>query len=250
LVGVHEQKTFGIVFALGAEMRGLRRVLSHSRQVRANGVNQAAWQVGGVRVVAEVSGMGRSLCSAATHRLIDQGASWIACAGFAAALDTKAKVSDVVIADSVKLAGSDFPTIECSTALMASTPPSGRLGFSIWRSDMVTSDRIILRASEKSSIYRDTGAAALDMEAYAAAEACLVRRVPFVVVKGISDTAEQDLPEEVGALATAQRWTDQLGLIAPRPTLWPQLWRLRKNTLLAADNLGDVLGTMLLRLFG
>lgn len=247
---VHQRKTFGIVFALGVETRGMRRVFSQSRQLHTDNPAQTAWKVGGVRVLMEVSGMGRRLCSAATHRLIDQGAAWIACAGFAAALDTKARVGDVVMADSVILAGGEFPAIECNPALMASTPPSGRLGFSVWRSDMITSDRVILHASEKSSIYRDTGAAALDMEAYAAAEACHIRRVPFVVIKGISDTAEQDLPEEVEALAAAQRWVDQLGLIASRPTLWPQLWRLRKNTLLAADNLGDVLGTMLLRLFG
>jgi hypothetical protein len=31
--------------------------------------------------------------------------------------------------------------------------------------------------------------------------------------------------------------------------MWPDLWRLRKSTALASNNLGDVLGTMLLRLF-
>ncbi len=229
-------------------MRGLRRVLSHSRRLRTQHPSQIAWQIGELRVLAEVGGMGRKLCSEATHRLIDQGASWIACAGFAAALDGKAAVSDVVMADNVKLPDMTRPTIECSTGLMASTPPSGKLGFTIWRSDMVTCDRIILNASEKVSIYRNTGAAALDMEAYAAAEVCSVRRVPFVVVKGISDIADRDLPQEVELLATNQQWTQRLALIAGRPALWPQLWRLRRNSLKASDNLGEVLGTMLLRM--
>ncbi len=229
-------------------MRGLRRVLSHSRRLRTQYPSQIAWQIGELRVLAEVGGMGRKLCSEATHRLIDQGASWLACAGFAAALDGKAAVSDVVMADNVKLPDMNRPSIECSTGLMASTPPSGKLGFTIWRSDMVTCDRIILNASEKVSIYRNTGAAALDMEAYAAAEVCSVRRVPFMVVKGISDIADRDLPQEVELLATHQQWTQRLALIAGRPALWPQLWRLRRNSLKASDNLGEVLGTMLLRM--
>jgi len=244
-----EQKTFGIVFALGTEMRGLRRVLSHSRRLRAREATQSAWQVGGVRVVAKISGMGRGRCREATHRLIDQGACWIACAGFAAALDRKARAGDVVIAENIKLAEHDSPVLRCSPALMGSSPPSGTLGYTIWQSDLVTSDSMVLRASAKRDIYRSTGAAALDMEAYAAAKASDERHIPLVVVKGISDAADQDLPDEVVALAAATGCADRLGLIIQRPTLWPQLWRLRRNALLAADNLGDVLGTMLLRLF-
>ena len=244
-----KQKTLGIVFALDTEMRGLRRVLSHSRRLRAREATQFAWQVGGVRVVTQISGMGRGRCREATHRLIDQGASWIACAGFAAALDPKARAGDVVIAENIKLVEHDSPVLRCSPALMASTPPSGTLGYTIRQSDLVTSDSMVLRASAKRDIYRSTGAAALDMEAYAAAKASDERHIPFFVVKGISDTAEQDLPDEVEALAAATAWADRLGLIVKRPTIWPQLWRLRHSALLAADNLGDVLGTMLLRLF-
>lgn len=231
-------------------MRGLHTVLSHSHKLQAAAPNQTAWRVGGVRVLAEVGGIGRRLCSAATHRLIDEGASWIACAGFAAALDGKARVCDVVLADKVRLPNHKSPSIECSKALMASMPPSGSLGFGIWRSDMVTYDRMILAAYEKSSIFRDTGAAALDMEAYAAAEVCLIRRVPFVVIKGISDTIEHDLPEEVQSLAEEPRWAQRFNLICRHPDLWPHLLKLRKHTMKAADNLGEALGTMLLRLFG
>lgn len=246
----HQTETIGIVFALEAETRGLKRVLSHSRRVKTRLASQIAWRFGGVTVVAEVGGIGRERCQQTTNRLIDQGARWIACAGFAAALDSIARAGDVVVAERVLLPEPDALPIRCSSALMASIPPSGRLGYTIWRSDMVTWDSMVLRASAKRDIYRTTGAAALDMEAHAVGEACDHRGVPFVVVKGISDTADEDLPEEMEALAVSRRWADRLGLIVRRPMIWPDLWRLRRNTLLASDNLGDVLGTMLLRLFG
>lgn len=115
---------------------------------------------------------------------------------------------------------------------------------------MVTCDSMVLRASAKRDIYSRTGAASLDMEAHATADVCDQRGVPFAIVKGISDTAEEDLPDEVQSLALSRSWAERLGLILWRPRIWPDLWRLRNNTILATNNLGDVLGTMLLRLFG
>ena len=231
------------------EAAGLKRVLSHSRRVRATEARQWAWEIGEIRIVVDISGIGRDRCRRTTNKLIDQGASWIVCAGFAAALDDKARAGDIVVVDRVMHARRAASPISCSGALVAAIPPSGRLGYTIWRSDMVTCDAMVLRASAKKDIYGSTGAASLDMEAHATADVCDQRGVPFAVVKGISDTADQDLPEEVQSLALSRSWAERLGIIIGRPGMWPDLWRLRKSTALASNNLGDVLGTMLLRLF-
>ena len=233
-----------------SETTGLKQVLSHSRRIRAISANQWACEIGEVRIIIDVSGMGRDRCRKTTNKLIDQGASWIVCAGFAAALDDKARAGDVVVVDRVMHARRAAAPIACSGALVAAIPPSGKLGYTIWRSDMVTCDAMVLRASAKRDIYGSTGAASLDMEAHAAADVCDQRGVPFVVVKGISDTADQDLPDEVQSLALSKSWTEKLGIVIGRPGIWPDLWRLRNSTALASSNLGDVLGTMLLRLFG
>jgi len=240
----------GLVFALEIETRGLRRVLAHSQRVPASDPRHCAWRVGGVRVVTDVGGMGRERAREAANRLIDRGAKWIACAGFAVALDEKARAGDVVVADSVALLGSNDSALPCAASLLAATPPSGRLGYSVWRSDFVTCDSMVLRASAKRDIREKTGVAALDMESHAVGHVCAARGVPFVVVKGISDTVDDDLPDEVDALARASGWTEHLSLLLRCPRVWPQLWGLRRRALTASDNLGDVLGMMLLRLFG
>lgn len=242
------QGILGVVFALDLESRGLRRVLSHSQRVRC-APGQAAWHVGGAAVVIEIGGVGREPARLAANRLIDQGAKWIVCAGFAAALDEKARAGDVVVGAGVCHLASPQITHKCSPSLAAAIPPSGRLGYSIWRSDFVTADSVILTAEKKRDIYAQTRCAALDMESSAVGEVCAKRDVPFLVVKGITDTADQDLPEEVGALVQPAGWADRASLILGRPGLWRRLWRLRKNALTASDNLGDVLGTMFLRLF-
>ncbi len=244
-----ERGILGIVFALEVETRGLRRVLSHSIRARGPTPAQTVWRVGGAEVIMEVAGVGRQRARLAANRLVSQGAKWIACAGFAAALDEKARAGDVVVADSVCPLSSPENALRCSQSLSAAIPPSGRLGYSVWRSDFVTTDSMVLKAEAKRAIYAETRAAALDMESSAVGEVCVHRGVPFIVIKGISDTAGQDLPDEVEGLANSKSWADRAVIVLGRPDLWRELWRLRKNALTAAENLGDVLGMMLLRLF-
>lgn len=242
------QGTLGVVFALDIETRGLRRVLSHSQRVLC-APGQTAWHVGRAVVVIETCGVGCEAARLATSRLIDQGARWIVCAGFAAALDQKARVGDVVVADSVRHLVSPKRVLRCSPSLTTAIPPSGNLGYCVWRADFVSVDSIVLRADMKRNIRAQTQCAVLDMESSAVGEVCSERGVPFVVVKGVTDTADQDLPDELDALVgisgSARRGVFVLG----RPRLWHSLWRLRKNALIASDNVGDVLGTMFLRLF-
>ena len=244
----HNISTLGIVFALDIETHGLRRALSHAKRLRTADPRQIAWQVGAIRVMIEISGMGRERCEESTRRLINQGARCMISAGLAASLDTKPRIGDVVVVDSVALLGSDNAPLQCNPSLIATAPPSERLSYTIWRSDLVTSDSLISQASSKAEIYRNTGMAALDMESYALAETCELLHIPFVVIKGISDTADQDLPDEVEALAASETWVKQYGILLKRPQLWLKLWQLRGNALLAADNLGDVIGMMLLRM--
>ena len=242
--------TVGIVFALEIEARGLKQVLAHSRRVRAKYETQSAWQVGTIRVLMTVGGIGREKCAKATESLIDSGARWIVDAGYVAALDGKAQVGDVVVADRLLLRDGVGEALVCDDTLVAAVPPSGRMGYSVWRSALATCDAMILSADAKREVYAATGAAALDMECYAAAEVCKRRGVPLVAIKGVSDTASEDLPDEIRTLAEIESGFEEFAFVLLRPHLWPTLLRIRGNVLKASDNLGDVLGMMLLRLSG
>ena len=236
----------GIVFALRAEERGFRHVLAQSRLHAARDESHHRWRVGSVCLSVEIAGIGRRNCAAATDRLIAGGARWIVCAGFAGALNEDLKVGDVIIADTVLSEGGE--PIGCSRGLLEAVPPSGTLGYSIYTGKLLTVDHIVTTAGEKSHIRARTEAHAIDMESYAAAEVCRRRGVPFLAIRSITDTAHEDLCPSVGVLASGLRPIAKAAHVLTRPLDWPALLRLRKNAALAANNLGDVLGVMLLRI--
>lgn len=240
--------SIGILFALEIESRGLQDVLSQSRRVHTKEPRQLAWQLGTTRVTAVTTGIGRSNSARATRALADAGASTIINAGFAAALDGKARVGDIVVAARVIGPTQECEPIACSSALKATVPPSGSLGYSIWQSDIITSDELITAADSKREIFATTGAAALDMEGYAAAECCRQLGVPFLSIKAVSDTASENLPTELVQLVSIAGCPDQAWFVLRRPHIWRPLWRLHNHALKASENLGDVLGTMLFRL--
>lgn len=239
----------GIVFALSEEEHGFRQVLSQSQLLARRQGPQDVWIVGNVEASVEVSGVGRGRCAGATDRLIERGAQWIVCAGFAAGLDEELRLGDIVVADRVLLRDAgDAEPIACGESLAEAVPPSGTLGYAIRRSDLVTSDAAVYKSSEKNQIHLDTGAGALDMESYGAAEVCRRRCVPFLAIRSISDTAGQDLCEEIEQLVSMEGRLSRAGFVLSRPHLWKDILVLRGQARNAAKNLGDVLGIMLLRL--
>ena len=246
--GSGEYGSIGIVFAMEVESRGLKQVLAHSRRVQSKHSAQIAWQLGTLRIAAAISGMGHAKSAAATEGLIDAGARTIINAGFDAALDGKAEVGDVVVVNRVLRSGVTCEPLVCDHSLSAAIPPSGSLGYSVWQSDVITSDKMILDPEEKRLIYATTGAAALDMECYAAAQSCEHLGIPFLCIKAVSDTAAEDLPHELTELVEIQSTMGQLAFTLMRPKLWVRLWRIRRHALKASDNLGDALGWILLRL--
>lgn len=238
----------GIVFALEAEKRGLERVMAESRAPVHSKKSHSSLFIGEVQVITAVSGIGRKRCAEATQLLISSGAQCIICAGFSAALDPDARIGDVVVANRIHLLDGSIPVLNSDPHLLRILPPGDTFKFRIRWCDFVTSDSIVCNELEKTRIYRATSAAALDMESYGAAEVCNRCGIPFLTIRSISDTAEQDLPQEICTLAAIGSKKEQILYALLRPGIWANLLRLSKQTSIAADNLGDVLGLMLLRL--
>ncbi len=245
----HNLGKLGIVFALDEETKGLRRVLGQSRATAIKGRCADTWHMSGMNIAVSVSGVGREKSEAAVEAMISAGADWIISAGFAAGVDERADVGDIIIARRVLLA--DVPNAEpisCSEFIARAAPPASSMGYAIYHGDLATTDSIITSASDKEAIHRATGAIALDMESYAAAAVCQKRGVPFAAIRSISDTSKQNLPYGIEKLAGMNAITDRAIFVASRPSLWDPLLNLRRQAQAASHNLGDVLGIVLLRL--
>ncbi len=242
------RRTVGIVFALPQERRGLEKVLSQSHNSFCQSGSLRVWYLGELNLLTAVGGIGRKRCAQVTQELLEAGSQWIVSAGFAAALEPSMQIGDIIVADRVISDEDGEEVIACDQRLVLTIPPSDKFGFVIRYGSLVSWNSIVCTATEKSLIHRATGAAALDLESYAAAQMCSRMKVPFVAVRSISDTANENLPTVIRRLVTT-RGLFRVGMILmSNPQAWLPLLKLRRQARLAANNLGEVLGLMLLKL--
>jgi adenosylhomocysteine nucleosidase len=238
----------GIVFAIVEEKRGIETVLVESRVPGFSDGGITTYLTRGAEVMLLVAGVGRRCATAGTERLLDAGADLVISAGFAAGLDPCAGVGDVLVGSHTLLYGSDVDPIACSPRIRALLPPSRAFGFPIRLCNLVTGDRIVTTPREKGEIFSSTGAAVYDMESYAAAEVCARWGVPFAGIRVVSDTAAQRVPPVVEGLIESRGRCSRALRILGSPASWYGLHKLRKQAAVATDHLGDVLGTMLIRI--
>ncbi|MCC6699872.1 MAG: hypothetical protein IT365_29890 [Candidatus Hydrogenedentes bacterium] len=130
---------------------------------------------------AIVSYLGKHTTSCAVH------------IGYAGALSHALSVGDVVVADAITGA-EDCPVDPKLQCVVEALSPSG---VRVCRGKVVTLDRILGTAAEKQEAARTYAAglpACVDMESAPVAKACAAQGVPYVALRCITDTLDDDLP--------------------------------------------------------
>jgi len=149
--------------------------------------------------------------------------------GFAGALDQSLKVADIIQPKRVVNAsdGSSV-SLECGEGVLVSFAS-------------------VASPEQKAKLRGSFSAQAVDMEASAVARAAEARGVGFAAMKAISDEADFTFP-------SMDRFVDAQGqfsetrfafFTAIRPWLWPQVYRLARNSKLASQALCEHLGKMI-----
>jgi adenosylhomocysteine nucleosidase len=108
--------------------------------------------------------------------------------GLAGALSPLLKVGDSIIAERVLSGGHQWRCDEAWRVALAAKLPDAHQG------PVVASDRIVESPERKSALYAKTGALAVDMESAVAARFAQARKLPFAVLRVISDDANHVLP--------------------------------------------------------
>jgi adenosylhomocysteine nucleosidase len=181
------------------------------------------------------TGVGTDRAAAAVRWLMQHfSPKLIVACGFAGALSPTLKIGDVLLASEVVEPGED--DLHWRTAVPAELGdlPVGRL---------VTVAELAGRPAAKRTLARQTGAVLVDMESAAIAEACQARRVPCAVVRAISDAADTVLSPQLVALLSGGRvslWR-VLRAVMRSPSLTIELWRLARDTRIAARRLAAAL---------
>lgn len=113
------------------------------------------------------------------------------------------------------------------------------------RGDLHTVDRVVGTAREKRTLRNQTGAVAIDMEAAAVRAEAEERKIPFLSVRVVSDSAGDTLPLDFNRYRDARgdfsRSRIALAAVAHPFTVLPQLMEFDRNCRRAADALGDFL---------
>lgn len=175
----------GVVAALGAEAR----TLGHLSR-RGDGLFSAP---NGTLVA--VSGMGGIAAASAARALIDSGATGLVSWGMAGGLDPALEAGTICLPHMIVSRGlAALPTADHWRDLVRRSIPQGHI---VAGGSLLTCAMPIGDVAGKAAAFRDTGAAAVDMESLAVAEVAAARDLPFLAVRAIVDTAADDLPPAV-----------------------------------------------------
>ena len=177
----------------------------------------------------------------AARRMAAGGVALLMSVGVAGGLDPGALCGDVVLARSVK--GPDGRAYPADAAWHARLAAAFSTGVRWSDAALLGSDRAILGVADKAALFRQTGAAAVDMESHGVARAAAALNVPFVALRAIADPAGCAIPSSAMAGMAADGSTRALAVLARlslRPWEIPAIARLARDSRRAHAALGRV----------
>ena len=113
---------------------------------------------------------------------------------------------------------------------------------------LVTVPWIVWSVSEKRAIAETFQASALDMESAGIAEKATEQKIPFLVIRTVSDLKDENLPEEFNLFLSPSTWVQGTWRIISQPAHWAQVFRLRQQMKVASRQLTSFFDTFFLYL--
>jgi len=222
----------GIAFicAMPMEARPLVRRLS-LRRTQRNGLAMRTGALDGREVFVIVTGMGTTLATSATERLLEAvDVARVVVVGITGALDDVVPIGTLVIPEVVIHSATG---VEHRPAPLGHAVPRGTM----WTTDELLSDPAVLAG------LRGQGVVSLDMETAAIAQVCEQREVPWSVFRAISDRATDEIVDEAVFNLTRRDGTPNVPAIVryfvSHPGRVPRMARLAKGAKQAAEAAAD-----------
>lgn len=222
----------GILGALSDEAKIIKEKMSEIDTHMFMGVEFVTGELAGRQVVLAVTGVGKVNAAMTTTLLLDHfQPTEVIFTGLAGGINPELQPGDIVIAE--KLAQHDlgsitsegfkpepvrtpvdgkpnplfFPSDNALVALaqrladdIEFTPPSGRGGdrkVEVVKGVVVTGDVFVASEKKKSVLLIQCGADAVEMEGAAVAQICFQQRVPFIVLRSLSDSADHSAKRDM-----------------------------------------------------
>jgi len=237
-----DKRPIAVVTAFREEFEA---VLSRVRGARFSGAHVEA-RIGAVEIALSMTGDGASNAGRAAASLCERvRPAALLGAGVAGALSPDLTVGDLLASSRIRDSEGETPPPDAG--LLAQALDVG----GVTAGTLVTVERPMVSAAEKTAFAGSLDgsySAAADMESAAWARAAASRRVPYLILRSISDRAVEDLPEYlarcVGKGGGIRRSSVVLHALA-RPDTIPALLRMRNRVRACAEGLAAFLEAFL-----
>ncbi len=201
---------FGIIFAMEEEIREIRGQLSNVRTEEHAGLSFLLGTCRGLDLVCVQCGIGKVNAAYCTGILIDRyRPEAVINTGIGGALAKDLKIGDVVVSeqalqydmDAVGFGYALYEVPRIGTVAFDADPKLLQLaeealppetGCSVRRGLILTADRFVSDSALKEKLRDELGGACCEMEGAAIAQVCWLCRVPFLIVRSISDGADNN----------------------------------------------------------
>jgi nucleoside phosphorylase len=147
------------------------------------------------------TGVGRNAGRVARTTLDRIEADAVFCIGTAGGLSPRLKIGDVVVSTEILGPGPETVPLAADPILVEAAGGAGAV-----KGSCLTVEKALFTPEQKASALEETGAIVCEMEAAFVAEAAGRAGIPFLALKGISDTAKDSLPD-------VSRFMDDAGTI-------------------------------------
>ncbi|WFB47710.1 5'-methylthioadenosine/S-adenosylhomocysteine nucleosidase [Vibrio coralliilyticus] len=202
----------GIIGAMEQEVSILKQAIENCQEVSKAGCTFFSGQLNGVDVVLLQSGIGKVAAAIGTTVLLDEYQPDVVInTGSAGGFDSTLNLGDVVISTEVRHHDADVTAFGYEMGQMAGQPAAFTADAKLMdaaekalsqmedkhaiRGLICTGDTFVCTAERQAFIRQHfPSVIAVEMEASAIAQACHQFKVPFVVVRAISDVADKESP--------------------------------------------------------
>ena len=210
---IASEKT-GIIGAMEEEVASLKGYLMDPKTISVAGMEFWEGKLEGEDVVIVQCGMGKVNAGICAHTLINNfGCTRIINTGVAGSLDNQIDIGDIVV--SVDAVQHDF-TVEAIGFAKGEIPYTGIYAFpadetmreeaveavraaapdiQVFEGRICSGDQFVASKEQKETILSDFGGMCCEMEGGAIAQVCYLNNTPFVIIRAISDKADNS--EEV-----------------------------------------------------
>lgn len=202
-----------------------------------SGIRRAIRDPEGRGIAFSLTGVGAARTRASIQRIAESEPEAIIMVGFCGGADPGLRVGDLHVASAYHRMGSDSSVAisadpDLSVSIIAAARQSCNRAVSTGPSATVDA---VAGAATKLAAREATGAASVNMEDYWAADVARAAGVPFVSIRVVLDTSEEDLPDWISENGESAVRT--IGRLVSHPRRVPSLIRIARQVIIARQNL-------------